>query len=137
MNLTGFDYYSDSPDPSIGLTRTASLIKQARAQAEERGDLVLLFDNGDALQGAPIGEWAVGQTEERHILMKAFDILEYDAVGLGNHDFGFGLDVLDRVMRQAPCPVLCSNTTRQDAAPIWQSHAILNRSISANGKKPL
>ncbi len=135
MNLTGFDYYSDSPDPSIGLTRTASLIKQARAQAEERGDLVLLFDNGDALQGAPIGEWAVGQTEERHILMKAFDILEYDAVGLGNHDFGFGLDVLDRVMRQAPCPVLCSNATRQDAAPIWQSHAILNRSISANGQK--
>ncbi|WP_371813466.1 hypothetical protein [Ruegeria sp. HKCCA5426] len=134
MNLTGFDYYADTTDPSIGLSRTASLIKAARTQAQSQGRLVLLFDNGDALQGAPIGEWAVAQTDSRHILMQAFDDLGYDAVGLGNHDFGFGLEVLDRIVAQATCPVICSNTTRADRPASWQAHTILDRNIKMQGQ---
>ncbi|WP_171134994.1 bifunctional 2',3'-cyclic-nucleotide 2'-phosphodiesterase/3'-nucleotidase [Ruegeria sp. HKCCD7221] len=134
MNLTGFDYYSDAPDPSIGLSRTASLIKAARTQAQSQGHLVLLFDNGDALQGAPIGERAVAQTDSRHILMQAFDDLGYDAGGLGNHDFGFGLEVLDRIVAQATCPVICSNATRADRPASWQAHTILDRNIKMQGQ---
>ncbi len=124
MNLTGFDYYADTPDPTVGLTRTASLIRKARQQAE--GALVLLFDNGDALQGTPMGDWAV-QSDGPHPMMQAFDALRYDAVGLGNHDFGFGLNVLERILAQAPCPVLCSNLTRTNGTQSWLHSAILDR----------
>ena len=61
MHLTGFDYYTDTPDPTLGLTRTASLIRKARHEATDA--LVLMFDNGDSLQGTPMGEWG---RSERH-----------------------------------------------------------------------
>ncbi len=112
MNLTSHDYYTDRPDPSVGLTRTATLIQQARAEAEEEGALVLLFDNGDGLQGTPLSETAAQQPDRQHPLMKAFAHLRYDAIGLGNHDFNFGLKPLDIALRQAPCPVLSSNLRR-------------------------
>ncbi|WP_302477165.1 bifunctional 2',3'-cyclic-nucleotide 2'-phosphodiesterase/3'-nucleotidase [Ruegeria arenilitoris] len=135
MNLSGFDYYSDAPEPSIGLTRTASLIRAAQDEAVTAGALVLLFDNGDSLQGTPIGDWAAVQTNTPHILMQAFGDLGYDAIGLGNHDFGFGLGVLDRILNDAPCPVVCSNAHRQDAEPPWQSDAILTRVVLCQGQQ--
>ncbi len=126
MTLTGFDYYADKTDPTIGLTRTASAIRNARQQVED--SLTLLFDNGDALQGTPIGDWAV-ENEGPHPMMHAFKALEYDAIGLGNHDFGFGLDVLERVIGQAPCPVICSNLTHVDDRQPWLRSVVLTRSI--------
>ena len=126
MTLTGFDYYADKPDPSIGMTRTASAIRNARQQAED--SLTLLFDNGDALQGTPIGDWAV-ENDIPHPMMQAFKALEYDAIGLGNHDFGFGLDVLERFIGQAPCPVICSNLAHVDDRQPWLRSVVLTRSI--------
>ena len=127
MNLCGFDYYSDTPDPSIGFTRTAHLIRAARKEAEAQGAMVLLFDNGDSLQGTPLGEWAVQPENAPHILMRAFGDLGYDAIGLGNHDFSFGLNTLDQVIAASGCPVVCSNAHRLDASPTWQGHALVAR----------
>lgn len=127
MTLTGFDYYADKPDPTIGLTRTASAIRNARQQAED--GLTLLFDNGDALQGTPIGDWAI-ENDGPHPMMQAFKALEYDAIGLGNHDFGFGLDVLERVITQAPCPVICSNLNHVNDRQPWLRSVVLTRSVA-------
>ncbi|GAK85833.1 2',3'-cyclic-nucleotide 2'-phosphodiesterase [Vibrio ponticus] len=33
-NVMDYDYYKDSPSQKIGLTRTATLVKQARAEVE-------------------------------------------------------------------------------------------------------
>ena len=53
-NLYPYDYFRDRPDPSVGLARTATLIAEARREARN----CLLFDNGDILQGAPLGDYA-------------------------------------------------------------------------------
>lgn len=132
MNLTGFDYYSDTPDPSIGFTRTASLIRAARREAEQTGSLVLLFDNGDSLQGTPLGDHAAEGEALHHPLAAAFRSLGYDAAGLGNHDFGFGLKTLGRILDQMPCPVVCSNMAAPD--PAWQRQAILTREVLLGDK---
>lgn len=131
MNAVSFDYYTDQPEPTVGFSKTATLIQGARQQALDEGALVVLLDNGDCLQGAPIGDWSADHVDEGHPLMQAFDLLEYDAIGLGNHDFGFGLTVLEKIIAQAPCPVLSSNAHRQDRPAAWQSDAILNRSIQS------
>ena len=34
MHLTGFDYHADRPVPTVGLTHVASLISQARDEAD-------------------------------------------------------------------------------------------------------
>ncbi len=133
MNLTGFDYHADEPDPARGFTRTASLIRAAREEAQKDGALVFLFDNGDALQGTPFGDWAAEQTDDNHVLMQAFRELGYDAIGLGNHDFDFGLQTLNRVLDGAPCPVICSNARQLTTGAKWNDRAILKRSLLVDG----
>ena len=108
MNLTGFDYAADRNAPSGGLARLAPLIARRRAEARDAGAAVLLLDNGDGLQGGLMDEAALAR-EGAHLLMRAFARLGYDAIGLGNHDFDFGLETLLRVVRDAPCPVICTN----------------------------
>lgn len=130
MNLTGFDYAAHRPDPDRGMARVATLIKRARDEADKMGALCLLFDNGDALQGNPMDE-AVLDRPGPHPLMRVFGQLGYDAIGLGNHDFDFGLDVLLRIVADAPCPVLASNlfaTAQEPPGPV-QPHAILDRQM--------
>ena len=52
-NLYNYDYYKDAESLEFGLAKTATLIKQARAEAEN----TLLFDNGDLIQGNPLGDY--------------------------------------------------------------------------------
>ncbi len=108
-HLLGFDYYSNRPTPNLGLSRIATLVEQARVEAAEQGAITLLFDNGDGLQGTPIGERSGADSGGAHPLMTAFSVMGYDAIGLGNHDFNFGLADLTEILTQAPCPVVCSN----------------------------
>ncbi|MCV2889700.1 bifunctional 2',3'-cyclic-nucleotide 2'-phosphodiesterase/3'-nucleotidase [Ruegeria aquimaris] len=131
MQLTGFDYYADRPEPVGGLTRLATLIHAARA--EPGLVLTLLVDNGDSLQGTPMADLCAGQPAQPHPLMQAFGDLGYDAIGLGNHDFNYGLDVLDHALRQAPCPVICSNAQRLDGPALWVRDVVLRRHLTVSG----
>ena len=138
MNLCGYDYHADKPSQTVGLTRTATLIRQARAEAAQTDALTLLFDNGDSLQGTPMGDYAAETDATAHPLMSAFSLLGYDAIGLGNHDFNFGLEKLAGFLRQAPCPVLSSNL--RDLGGVLpdtlQRHMILERSVlCSDGRK--
>ncbi len=48
-----YDYYRDKGDDTMGLARTAAVLAAARAEAGN----VLLFDNGDVIQGNPMGDY--------------------------------------------------------------------------------
>lgn len=138
MNLTGFDYTAGRPDRSGGLTRVATLIAAARREAEAEGALTLLFDNGDAMQGVPFGDLAAQNSGFRgHPLMRAFDHLRYDAIGLGNHDFDYGLRPLDAAVRQAPCPVVATNLVApaDGALSACVPYAVLDRIIRSEGRE--
>lgn len=52
-NLVDYDYYTDKAIETYGLARTATLIKQARSEAKNS----MLFDNGDLIQGTPLGDY--------------------------------------------------------------------------------
>ena len=55
--------------------------------------------------------------------------LGYDAVGLGNHDFNYGLDFLEASLQGAPFPFLCANVVRAGGAAFLPPYAILNRTF--------
>src|ERR1700722_10971235 len=61
-NLYPYDYYRDCPDHSVGLARAASLVAEARREAPN----CLLFDDGDILQGTPLGDQAAGAVNVHH-----------------------------------------------------------------------
>jgi 2',3'-cyclic-nucleotide 2'-phosphodiesterase / 3'-nucleotidase len=52
MNLLNYDYYQDRVTHEYGLAKTVTLIKAARSEAKNS----LLIDNGDLLQGSPLGD---------------------------------------------------------------------------------
>lgn len=108
-NIVNYDYYKDAVSNSLGLAKTATLIKQARVENPN----TLLFDNGDSIQGTPLGSYkqAVDKLEvgEDHPSVKAMEILGYDGATLGNHEFNYGLEYLDEVMDDADYPYVNAN----------------------------
>ncbi len=107
-NLLGYDYFSGQGDAPFGLARVATLIRAARAQARN----VMLFDNGDSLQGTPMGD-ITAQPDSGwtglHPTITAMNHVGYDAANLGNHEFNFGLDWLRRALEGAQFPFTCAN----------------------------
>jgi 2',3'-cyclic-nucleotide 2'-phosphodiesterase/3'-nucleotidase len=115
MNLLSYDYYQDTATDQYGLARTITLIKAARAEAPNS----LLFDNGDLLQGNPLGDFVAKvqplQDGQVHPAYKVMNRLAYDAANIGNHDFNYGLPFLRRALAGAAFPYVNANVYVDDA----------------------
>jgi 2',3'-cyclic-nucleotide 2'-phosphodiesterase / 3'-nucleotidase len=126
-NLYPYDYYRDCPDNSVGLARAASLVRQARKEAPN----CLLFDNGDILQGTPLGDFAaqavLSAPDATHPVITAMNTLDYDVATLGNHDFNYGLEVLERAYAQARFPVVCCNVRQSEGSPWIPPSVVIER----------
>lgn len=126
-NLYPYDYFRDRPDASVGLSKTATLIAIARREAAN----CLLFDNGDILQGTPLGDFAaqcmVEDSTAGHPVIAAMNVLDYAAATLGNHDFNYGLDLLQRAYGSARFPVVCCNIRRADGGPWFAPSVVIER----------
>lgn len=112
VHLQPYDYYADCPNPDLGLVRLSELVDQARMEAPN----TFLFDNGDFLQGTPVGDFFAydrGLHEgDLHPVMAAMNAMRYDAITLGNHEFNYGLDFLMKSLAQAEFPVVSANVLR-------------------------
>lgn len=110
VHLVDYDYYKDKPSTSLGLAKTAALIKIARSQVTNS----LLFDNGDLLQGNPLGDYIAKEqglvAGQLHPVYKAMNLLNYDAGNLGNHEFNYGLEFLKTSIAGANFPYVSANT---------------------------
>lgn len=136
-NIVNYDYFKDAPTQSFGLSKTATLIKQAR---EENAN-TLLFDNGDIIQGSPLGDYVATvdslQEGEVHPAVKALNLLGYDAATVGNHEFNYGLEFLDEAMDDAEYPVLSGNVYKDDGdddptndQTYFDAYEILDREVT-------
>ncbi|MFZ6843047.1 bifunctional 2',3'-cyclic-nucleotide 2'-phosphodiesterase/3'-nucleotidase [Undibacterium sp. RuTC16W] len=148
-NVLSYDYYKLAANPGIGLERTANLIRQARAEFAN----TMLFDNGDAIQGTALADFQLSAQpltcRETLAIYKVMNALGYDAAGLGNHEFNFGLPVLAQVTgqqfnlpalpdkQQERCAgpqfplVLANILSVKDHMPIFPPYVILEKEIQA------
>ncbi len=73
----------------------------------------MLLDNGDFLQGNPMGDYIAyerGMKEgDVHPVIAAMNALGFDASTLGNHEFNYGLDFLMKSLAGAQFPVVSAN----------------------------
>ncbi|MCP3739993.1 bifunctional 2',3'-cyclic-nucleotide 2'-phosphodiesterase/3'-nucleotidase [Rossellomorea sp. BNER] len=141
-HLYNYDYYKDAETIEFGLAKTATLIKEAREEVKN----TLLFDNGDLIQGNPLGDYKakVDRLEdgEIHPVFKAMEILDYDAATVGNHEFNYGLDYLDEVLDDAPFPYVNANVYKDDGDDnpnndqnYFKPYQIINKKVQdVNGK---
>ncbi|EGR3190607.1 2',3'-cyclic-nucleotide 2'-phosphodiesterase [Vibrio parahaemolyticus] len=107
-NVMDYDYYKDQPSQQIGLSRAATLVKQAKSEVENS----VLVDNGDLIQGSPMGDYMAAkgiQAGEVHPVYKAMNQLHYDVGNIGNHEFNYGLDFLQKTLAGANFPYINAN----------------------------
>jgi 2',3'-cyclic-nucleotide 2'-phosphodiesterase/3'-nucleotidase len=119
-NLFPVDYVTGQP-AARGLAKVATLIR-----AEEAGNPNhLLIDCGDTIQGTPLeyayqdlvrtGSGPLGLKPatplDRDPMMLAMNLLGYDAMAVGNHEYNFGLKNLNRARSDAHFPWLSANTS--------------------------
>ncbi len=126
-----YDYFRDMPDDTAGLTKAATLIRAARAQATN----TLLFDNGDTIQGNPLADYMAlpGNMPPGHIhpTIRAMNTLNYDAATIGNHEFNYGLPFLTAALSGANFPFCTANIHNPDGTPWLPPTLILERTFTA------
>ncbi|MEM6463797.1 MAG: bifunctional 2',3'-cyclic-nucleotide 2'-phosphodiesterase/3'-nucleotidase [Pseudomonadota bacterium] len=137
VHVFPYDYYGDRPSDAVGLSRTATLIRQLRDDATNS----LLVDNGDFLQGNPMGDYIAyerGMKDgDMHPIVQAMNVLGYDASTLGNHEFNYGLDFLFKTLDGADFPVVSANVTKgmlasnpRDDELFLKPYVILDRTVT-------
>ncbi|MGH1283257.1 bifunctional 2',3'-cyclic-nucleotide 2'-phosphodiesterase/3'-nucleotidase [Bacillus toyonensis] len=119
VNLMNYDYYQTKTDNKLGLVQTATLVNKAREEAKNS----VLFDDGDALQGTPLGDYVANKINDpknpvdpsyTHPLYRVMNLMKYDVISLGNHEFNYGLDYLNKVISKTKFPVINSNVYKDD-----------------------
>jgi 2',3'-cyclic-nucleotide 2'-phosphodiesterase/3'-nucleotidase len=137
-HVLNWDYFKNAPSSGLGLARISTLVNEVRA---ERGrDSTLLFDIGDTIQGTPLCTYynvndpiTNGGPDP---VAEAMNAIGYDAMTVGNHEFNFGLPILDAFEQQLDFPMLGANVlTAGTDQPALQPYVI--DTIKLPGKQPI
>lgn len=82
----------------------------ARQLRQQYGDRLLMFDNGDILQGQPTAYYYnYIDTTSVHLAAEMLNFMGYNAGNMGNHDVETGRHVFDRWAADCNYPVLGAN----------------------------
>lgn len=100
-------------------------LRQIRDTLEAGGTPVLLVDNGDAIQGEPIGALSKGKA-----VADLMNKVGYDAAIPGNHEFDFGMENFLEIAGNAEFPYISCNL-RKGSEPLLDPYVILE----AGGKR--
>lgn len=94
-------------DGEYGLAARKTLVDRIRAEVAAAGGQVLLLDGGDVNTGVPESDLQDAEPD-----FKGMNLLGYDAIAVGNHEFDKPLAVLDKQRAWAKFPLLAANIYR-------------------------
>ncbi|MGH1545329.1 bifunctional metallophosphatase/5'-nucleotidase [Vibrio cholerae] len=115
-----WDYSADKLNLSGSLSQIATKVKTIRQEQPN----VILVDAGDTIQGNFVETF---KDEAIDPMMLGFNEMKYDVWVLGNHEFDFGLKVLNRSLTQFKGRSLASNIQRPDGNPFLPGYTIIER----------
>src|SRR5699024_3717384 len=99
-----YNYFDQEPT-NHGLIILKSYIDQYKKDHPD--EIVITVDNGDLLQGDVWSDYDVEHSSAPLIAGHLNDM--YDVIGLGNHEFNFGLDYLNDIFNKVNIPIVNSN----------------------------
>ncbi|PZR53691.1 bifunctional metallophosphatase/5'-nucleotidase [Xylanimonas oleitrophica] len=128
--------YSDAAGDSVGLASVASVVDEVRAEVGD--DRLLVVDNGDAIQGTPLSYYyavqePVTETGATHPMAAAYNAIGYDAQVVGNHEFNYGLDLLDAYEGSLDFPLLGANVLDATTGkPALEPYTLVRKHVKGN-----
>jgi 2',3'-cyclic-nucleotide 2'-phosphodiesterase/3'-nucleotidase len=101
-------YFGKQTEENVGLAKVYTLLKDLRAKNPH----TVLVDSGDMLQGSPLTYWhaRVAKPGTPNPMIDVMNRMGYDAFGIGNHEFNFGLPHVFQAIKESQFPWVSANT---------------------------
>jgi 5'-nucleotidase/UDP-sugar diphosphatase len=98
----GHFWHNDNGE--YGLAAQKTLIDGIRAEVKQRGGSVLLLSGGDVNTGVPESDLLFAEPD-----FKGMNLIGYDAMAIGNHEFDYPLEILRRQQQWSTFPFISAN----------------------------
>jgi 2',3'-cyclic-nucleotide 2'-phosphodiesterase (5'-nucleotidase family) len=96
------------------------------AQQRQENDNVMLLDTGDAwVGGTKNGTTTMGDETDGKIVVQAMNLLQTDAMALGEYELGMARDELQARLAEAQFPVLSANAYWEAGRRVVEPYAVL------------
>ncbi len=116
LHLNDVHSYVEETDTAIGYAKLAAYIRQVKAENPN----TIVLDAGDTMAGTASSAFNKGES-----LPAILNTIGFDAMALGNADFSYGKDPLDKFINALDYPVLCGNMPLVDGTQVYQGSTIL------------
>lgn len=111
--IYNWDFFSGA-EYDQGLSIVNTIVKEERAKDPD----LLLLDGGDTIQGTPLIYYfnmiKPGPVNPMALVMNA---MKYDAMTVGNHEYNYGQEVLNKFRRESEFPLLSANIIKENGSP--------------------
>lgn len=120
-----YDFVEGKP-LNHSMAHVLSYVKQERANT---GQVVILVDNGDILQGDPaVYYYNFIEPAREHLVSGVMNYMQYDVATIGNHDVETGHPVYDKIRGEFDFPWLAANAKATETnKPYFKPYTILER----------
>ncbi|WP_249902090.1 5'-nucleotidase C-terminal domain-containing protein [Paenibacillus sp. PK3_47] len=115
-----WDYALDGPNTTGSLTQLYTIVKKVRAENPN----TILLDAGDMIQD---NSAELFNDQPQSPMMVAMNEMNYDAWVMGNHEFNFGLDVLEKISSQFKGQPLVGNVFKENGERYKPAYTIIER----------
>ena len=119
-----YNFITDEEE-NTSMAHISTYVKQLRNE----GKTVLLLDDGDSLQGQPtVYYYNFVATNEPHIWAEVLNYMNYDAIGVGNHDIEAGHSVYDKLAKELKAPLISANLVDEKTQkPYFKPYSIIEK----------
>ena len=119
-----WSYASDTEDKSGSYAQLSTLINQRRKENKN----VILVEVGDSIQDNSIDLFALTLEEAKnHPIPKVLNYMKYDVFVSGNHEFNFGMPVLNEILNDIKAKKLAANLYYKDGKRYLQPTTIIQK----------
>ncbi|ACR68343.1 bifunctional UDP-sugar hydrolase/5'-nucleotidase [Edwardsiella ictaluri] len=116
-------HFWQSEQGEYGLAAQKTLVDRLRAEIAAEGGSVLLLSGGDINTGVPESDLQDAEPDFR-----GMNLVGYDAMAIGNHEFDNPLNVLRQQQKWADFPLLSANIYAQDSGKrLFQPYQMFDR----------
>lgn len=119
-----WSYASDTKDKSGSYAQLSTLINQRRKENKN----VILVEVGDSIQDNSIDLFALTlEDAKNHPIPKVLNYMKYDVFVPGNHEFNFGMPVLNEILNDIKAKKLAANLYHKDGKRYLQPTTIIQK----------
>lgn len=108
--------YGNNQQLELGLAKVSTLVKRERFNNPN----TILIDNGDIIQGTPLSYYyAKYEPDKINPMIRTLNQMNYDAGIIGNHEFNYGMNVLENSIYASNFKWLSANIINEETKEVY------------------